>query len=197
MEVKTIVVGNYQTNCYLLFNDDECLIIDPGASPRSIIRQIGDRKVVAILLTHGHFDHTGAVDELYKEYGCPIYGCKNDEPLFKSDILRGFYGESSVVNSPIRWFESDYLKIGSFEINIYFTPGHSSGSVMFKIDDKLFSGDTLFYESVGRTDLYSGSLSQLKQSLRVVYQLPGDMIVYPGHESITTVEHEIKYNPYL
>ena len=107
------------------------------------------------------------------------------------------FRQGAVVNSEIEWLEDDKLTIGSIDIKVYYTPGHSPGSVMFEIGGMLFSGDTIFYESVGRTDLYGGSYSQLKQSLAVLQSLPFDMVIYPGHGEKTTVAHEIQFNPYF
>ncbi|MBR0385177.1 MAG: MBL fold metallo-hydrolase [Erysipelotrichaceae bacterium] len=197
MNTECLTLGPYETNCYLIEDNGKVLIIDPGSSPRRIIAAIGERKPCAILLTHGHFDHTGAVDRLHSEYKIPVYACRQDDALLHSDVLKGFNGESSVVKAPINWIEKNVLKIDGFIIKVFFVPGHSAGSLMFEINGQLFSGDTLFYEGVGRTDLYSGSYSQLKQSLLILYELPSDMIVYPGHGPRTTVGHELAFNLFL
>lgn len=197
MEVRTLVVGTYETNCYQLIEGADVLVIDPGASARKLIELIADANLKAILLTHGHFDHTGAVDKLYRHFHCPVYACKNDEMLLRTNILRGFAGEDSALESPLSWLAGNDLNIGPFKIKVYFTPGHSAGSVMYEIERKLFSGDTLFYESVGRTDLFSGSFSQLKQSLEIIKDLPSEMMVYPGHGSLTTIGHELLFNPFI
>ena len=200
MEVIKLVLGVYQTNCYILKKGTELLIIDPGYSPRRIIDKIESLEgcsVKAILLTHGHFDHIGAVDALVNTYHCPVYGCKDDEDLFTEGKISLHENNGACVRNRMTWLDSDNLTIGSFAIRVLFTPGHTAGSVMFIIEDALFSGDTLFYESVGRTDLYSGSFSQLKQSLKVLNELPAEMPVYPGHEYGTTIGHELQFNPFL
>lgn len=197
MNIEILTVGSFETNCYILEKSGSLIIIDPGSSPRRIITAVGERHPEAILLTHGHFDHTGAVDKLQKEYGCPVYASREDELLMRSDLLRGFVNDSPPLTCPIQWIDTNVLNIGLFEIKVIFSPGHSAGSLMFMIEGSLFSGDTLFLESVGRTDLYSGSFSQLKQSLEVIRNLPADTPVYPGHGPSTTMIHELQHNPYM
>jgi len=200
MKVETLVLGAIETNCYIISDNNTVLIIDPGFSPRRLIEKINNEyggRLSAVLLTHGHFDHIGAVDALVRTYNCPVYGCKDDERLFRDISVNQMFRQGAVVNSEIEWLEDDKLTIGSIDIKVYYTPGHSPGSVMFEIGGMLFSGDTIFYESVGRTDLYGGSYSQLKQSLAVLQSLPFDMVIYPGHGEKTTVAHEIQFNPYF
>ena len=200
VKVETLVLGNIETNCYLLSTLDTVLVIDPGFSPRRIIEKLNDEykgQLDAVLLTHGHFDHIGAVDALVRTYHCPVYGCQDDEKLFTEPSANTLFFHSATVKSEITWLETPELKIGDINIKIHYTPGHSPGSVIFEIDGKLFAGDTVFFESVGRTDLYGGSFSQLKQSLTVLNELPYDMIIYPGHGETTTVGHELQYNPFL
>ncbi len=200
MKVEVIKVGMFQTNCYLVYNDKEMLIIDPGSSFKKIdeaIQKHENIKVLAILLTHGHFDHIGAVDKLKEKYNCLIIASKDDEKILRNVKYNNLAGFASEVESEINWIEKDEFNIGSINVKVLFTPGHSAGSVMYIIDNKLFSGDTLFRLSVGRTDLYSGSEYLLKQSLQQLYSLDRDMIVYPGHEDTTTVGFELDHNPYI
>ena len=200
MEVITLVLGLYQTNCYILKKGSDLLVIDPGYSPRRVIETIRSLEgctLKAILLTHGHFDHIGAVDAVINTFGCPVYACKDDEDIIVPGKISSRENMGVCVSSEISWLEGNELKAGDFDIRIFYTPGHTPGSVMYVIENNLFSGDTLFNESVGRTDLYGGSYSQLKQSLKVVETLPFDMVVYPGHEGASTIEHELKYNPFL
>ncbi len=200
MEVITLVLGLYQTNCYILKKGSDLLVIDPGYSPRRVIETIRSREgctLKAILLTHGHFDHIGAVDAVRNTFGCPVYACRDDEDIIVPGKISSRENMGVCVSSEISWLEGNELKAGDFDIRILYTPGHTPGSVMYVIENNLFSGDTLFNESVGRTDLYGGSYSQLKQSLKAVETLPFDMVIYPGHESPSTIEHELKYNPFL
>ncbi len=200
MKVEIVRVGMFQTNCYLVYNDSEMLIIDPGASFKKIDEAISKHenvKVVAILLTHGHFDHIGAADKLKEKYNCPIIASKDDEKILRNIKYNSLAGFAAEVENDIDWIEKDELTIGSINVKVLFTPGHSAGSVMYIIDNKLFSGDTLFRLSVGRTDLYSGSSYLLRESLQQLYNLDRDMIVYPGHEGSTTVGFELDHNPYI
>ena len=197
MKIEKLIVGAIETNCYILEKENCTVIVDPGASARRIIETLGERVPDAILLTHGHYDHTGAVDKLYHKYHLTVYAAKEDEPLLKTDVMPGFDGESSIIDAPVTWLKGNELKIGPFSFKVHYCPGHSAGSVMFETEGVLFSGDTLFAGSVGRTDLYSGSYSQLKQSLQIVYQLPPEMTVLPGHGEETTVGRELLQNPYL
>ncbi|MGB4626818.1 MAG: MBL fold metallo-hydrolase, partial [Erysipelotrichaceae bacterium] len=172
MKVELIKVGMFQTNCYLVYNDSEMLVIDPGASFKKIdeaIKRHENVKVLAILLTHGHFDHIGAVDKLKNKYNCPIIASKEDKKILRNEKYNNLAGFASQVESQIDWIEKDELKFGSIDVKVLFTPGHSAGSVMYIIDGKLFSGDTLFRLSVGRTDLYSGNSYQLMESLQQLY----------------------------
>ncbi len=200
VKVETLVLGNIETNCYLVSTPDTLLVIDPGFSPRRIMEKINsgyNGKLTAVLLTHGHFDHIGAVDALVRTYHCPVYGCQDDEKLFTESSFNTMFFQTATVISEIIWLEGPEIMIGDINIKVHYTPGHSPGSVMFEIDGKLFAGDTVFFESVGRTDLYGGSFSQLKQSLMILNELPYDMVIYPGHGETTTVGHELQYNPYL
>ena len=200
MQVQKIVVGEFATNCYLLQQDTSLILIDPGASFRRLSQLIDSREncsLAAILLTHGHFDHIGAVDDLVRKYHCPVYACRDDEVILRNGELNSLAGISNTVTVPICWLEDSNLKIGPFDIEVLYTPGHTAGSVMFVIEGRLFSGDTLFAGSVGRTDLYSGSFSQLKQSLEVIYSLPSEMVVYPGHDQETDIQTELISNPFL
>ena len=200
VKVETLVLGTLGTNCYLVSTEKTVLVIDPGFSPRRIIDRIEHQyrgNLTAVLLTHGHFDHIGAVDALVRTYHCPVYGCRDDEKLFTDPSFNTMFYQTAMVKSEITWFDSTDMKIDDISVRIIYSPGHSPGSVMYEIDGKLFAGDTVFHEGVGRTDLYGGSYSQLKQSLTVLNELPFDMVIYPGHGEFTTVGHELQYNPYL
>ncbi|MBQ1877718.1 MAG: MBL fold metallo-hydrolase [Erysipelotrichaceae bacterium] len=197
MEIETLVLGSFETNCYLLKKGNEALLIDAAGSWRRIAERVGNCELKGILLTHGHFDHIGAVDRLVREYGCPVYMSRDDAVLLDDPEINSLAGITATVKTRPVFIEGESLKIGSFDVQVLFTPGHTEGSLMFIIDGRLFSGDTLFYDGVGRTDLYSGSWAKLQQSLTVLGRLPYDMKVYPGHGPSTTVGHELSYNPYI
>ncbi|MBQ6655033.1 MAG: MBL fold metallo-hydrolase [Erysipelotrichaceae bacterium] len=200
MELERIVVGAVQTNCYLLHKNGNIILIDPGDSCRRIVRRMesyGNFNLLAILLTHGHFDHINAVDDLVNRYHCPVYACQDDEKMLRNrryNCMGPLHGE---LSCPITWLSGDQLDIGDFHFRVLYTPGHTNGSVMYLIEGMLFSGDTLFRGSVGRTDLYGGSYGKLMESLQQVRELDEKTAVYPGHEEETTVEEELKFNPFL
>lgn len=199
MEIKKFVVGPFQTNCYLLKKGNTLLAIDPGSGFRKLAEYIDscNEKLAGILLTHGHFDHIGAVDQLVKKYHCPVYVCQDDIKMLQHKEYNNLAGFTASVESDVCFLESEKLTVGDFVIEVLYTPGHSAGSVMYIIEECLFSGDTLFHMGVGRTDLYSGSESKLRQSLGLLNTLPDEMVVYPGHEQATTVGFELENNPYL
>lgn len=206
LKVETMVLGPIGTNCYLLVNEDtkEALIIDPASSADRIKEKMGENgwKPGAILLTHGHFDHIGAVDELKKEYQIPVYASKKEKELIAdpslngSDMIRG-----NIVAHPDTWIDDqDVLALSGITIQVISTPGHTGGSVCYYLPEQgiLFSGDTLFAESVGRTDMPTGSQRQLVDSLvKKLSHLPDDTSVYTGHGEDTTIGYEKKYNPYM
>ncbi|NLZ75445.1 MAG: MBL fold metallo-hydrolase, partial [Erysipelotrichia bacterium] len=139
MKVEVIKVGMFQTNCYLVSNENEMIIIDPGASFKKIdevIQKNENVKVVAILLTHGHFDHIGAVDKLKEKYNCPIIASQEDEKILRNQKNNNLAGFAASVESEIKWIENDELNLGSIKVKVLFTPGHSAGSVMYIIDGK-------------------------------------------------------------
>lgn len=196
MLIKTLALGPYGTNCYLLTEEDtlKTAVIDPGDMGQQILSEIGAAglKVECILITHGHFDHTGAVAELYEAAGAPIYIHKRE--FFKDEpVFRGLPPEAE-----IRYIEEgDVLKLGGIDIEVMHTPGHSPGSCVFKTGTALFCGDTLFRDSCGRTDFEGGSFPLMMQSLKRLHDLEGDFEVYPGHERSTTLARERKMNYYM
>lgn len=176
------------------------MVIDPGANAEKIREKIAEtpeEKVLAILLTHAHYDHIGAVDELHALYQCPVYLSRGDWKLSRNEDLNRIYSRSAKITCEETDYPSGDLVIGPFTFQVYETPGHSAGSVCLRCDDCLFTGDTLFAGSAGRTDLYSGSEWKLRESLRLLAGLDPKLKVYPGHEGSTTLEEELRTNPYL
>ena len=192
LHIKTLPLGAYQTNCYILWNEesDSCIVIDPGYSSEDILKQAQGKTVAAILLTHGHFDHVGGVGDLAAETGCPVYICPEDLSM-----------PPQMTNGPIfythTYGEGDVLTLAGISFRILHTPGHTPGSVCILADDVLFSGDTLFQDSCGRTDLPGGDWATILKSLRRLKGLEKDYTVYPGHGPSTTLEDERKFNPYM
>ena len=199
MEVQRFVLGSFATNTYLLTNNDECLLIDPASKADKLFDYLENKKLLAVLLTHGHFDHIKACDGLYEKYKMPIYLNKNDLDLTKDNSQGRVFGLLNVptIKSPIISLKEGKMKIASFEFEVIFTPGHTKGSVCFLFKDCIFTGDTLFKMSVGRTDLKGGDSSDLRASLRCLKELDYNLIVYPGHDEPSTMLEELKHNSYL
>ena len=197
MKVKVIPVGPIQTNCYILEDESSHIaaIIDPGEEAQRILSLIGpDTKVEYILLTHGHYDHTTAVPQLHaalpdaKMYIHPADAHGAGSRLFPL---------ASQVDDLLVYNEGDTLPFGDLTIEVLHTPGHSPGSVVLKVGEVLFTGDTLFAGDCGRTDLPGGSYEEILQSLKRLGQLEGNFHVCPGHGASSTLEHERQHNPYL
>lgn len=208
--VRTYSLGPVQTNCYIVSNKNkECLIFDPGEEGARLVKELRSKglKPLAILLTHTHFDHIGAVDALREVFDLPLY-VHEKEVSWLADPLKngsGKYAElpNYTVNAPndehILRTEGE-LTIGDFTFNVAHTPGHSPGSVsfIFKEDGFAIVGDTLFERSVGRTDLFGGSTDVLLKSIHnKLLSLPEDTIIYPGHGNYTTPAAEMDQNPFL
>ena len=197
MNITTIVVGAYQVNCYIIRQDKHVLIIDPGSNFDKISESILDDEIVdGIILTHGHFDHIGAADKLSRLYKTKIYINDLDKKL-ASDPLADRHGFSGIVKEPMYSLHEPSMKIGVFDFEVIFTPGHTIGSSCLKFNEHLFSGDFLFKNSIGRCDLATGNESEMRRSLRIVYDLDPKTIVYPGHGDFTNVDDELNFNPYL
>lgn len=198
MEIQTFILGELQTNCYLSIdqNTNKCLIIDPADEANYISEQILRRnlKPVAILATHGHFDHILAANELQMAFNIPFYIHPKDLFLIKNlQKNASFWTKRKIVeNSPskISFFPKNFqFSILNFKFKIITTPGHTPGSVCFYFPKEkiLFTGDTLFAGGVGRTDLSYSSEKDLVSSLKKISKLPGETIIYPGHGESTTL----------
>lgn len=196
MDIKTVTVGILQTNCYILIKNGKAVIIDPGAKAERILAALGDHELIAILLTHAHFDHIGAINELLSVKSVPVYLHEDDVPLMADPTLNYSFPKRFVVEQPTNPYPA-VLTLGEFKFEILETPGHTDGSVCLIIDDLMFSGDTLFMQSVGRTDLKTGNATKMKQSLKALKALDRDYTVYPGHDDPTTLNEEKTHNIYL
>lgn len=199
MIIEAIPAGIYDANCYILVeeNTKEWGIIDPGGDSERLISQIDklNAKPKFILLTHGHMDHVGGVIDLVKKYNIPFYISKADEEYMEKDDF--VFGTLPKASGYLK--ENDILKLGDEIIKVLETPGHTKGGLCFLLNnDKVFTGDTLFNGSIGRTDFIGGSMSEIINSIKEKLLPLGDRVdVYPGHGDMTTIEHEKKYNPFL
>ena len=198
MKVSVMQVGPIGTNCYFLQDEESGLmaIIDPGDDWDRILHQVkkAEGEVTYILLTHGHYDHTTAVPDLVKALpGVQVYIHQADANGAGSQL----FPLAAQVEDLNNYDEGDTLSLGSLTIEVLHTPGHSKGSVTLKVGDVLFTGDTLFCGSCGRTDLRGGSYEEIMESLKRLGELEGDFHVCPGHDRTSTLERERKYNPFL
>ena len=198
MKVKLLRVGPIGTNCYILEDDQTNLaaVIDPGDEPE-LIQEALEKEGVEVrylLLTHGHYDHTTAVPALHRVYPPADIYIHQADANGAGSTLFPLAGE---VDDLKLYDEGDVIRLGDHEIQVLHTPGHSPGSVTLKVEDVLFTGDTLFAGSCGRTDLRGGSYEQIMQSLKRLGELKGDFHVCPGHEATSTLERERRSNPFL
>jgi hydroxyacylglutathione hydrolase len=198
MRIRKVVVGPIDVNCYVIATDEMLYVVDPGGDADKIIFQIKkeNKPLDAILLTHGHIDHISAVKEVSEEFrNVPVYLHKEDHDLYLSpnNSMMPFFPPVTKPVIPV-----DDIKTSDFEI--IHTPGHSCGSVCFYFikDGILISGDTLFCESIGRTDLPGGDYNKILNSIKEkIFVLPEKTKIYPGHGTSSSVINEKKYNPFL
>lgn len=197
-EVIKLVLGELQTNTYILKEDNHCIIIDPAGSYKRILASVEGLTVDGICLTHGHFDHIQAVDKLVKELKCEVYVSEQDECLLRDGYknMSAHMGKSFEIKSKVKHYDS-ITKIGSFVFHVMEASGHTKGSVLLMIENIMFCGDVLFKEGIGRCDLFSGSFSQMKASLNEIMKIKEDYILYCGHGEDSTLFEEFKNNPYL
>ena len=207
MKIENFVLGPVGTNCYIVSNEGikECFLVDMAACPPELVNHIKNSglTVKAVLLTHGHFDHIMGLDRFLEEFPAPVYACAAEKELLESPQLNS---SSGMLGQPYTFHGAQYVKDGDLldmagmKIQVIQTPGHTIGGCCYYIADEqtLFSGDTLFRASIGRTDLPTGSMGALVRSVKEkILVLPDETRVYPGHMEETTVGYEKKYNPFL
>jgi glyoxylase-like metal-dependent hydrolase (beta-lactamase superfamily II) len=196
MLIKTIPVGQLETNCYVVTDEQslECAVIDPGDESNTILDYLESNhlKCRAILLTHGHYDHVGAVDAVAEETGAAVYMNERDDLRRAADSHMPY----RLKENGRSYDEGDTVEVGGLRFEVLATPGHTPGGVTLRCADALFTGDTLFKGSCGRTDLPGGDMEQELSSLRRLCELPGDYEVYPGHMDSSTLERERAFNYY-
>lgn len=202
VSVKKLVVGYISTNCYIISSDKDnrAVIIDPGGSAGRIKNYLDENNLtpVAILLTHGHFDHILAVASLKRDYDLKVYIHKNDADMLTSDAnlskIVGLNIEKSEADNLLHGNEK--LKFGEMVFDVIHTPGHSKGSVSYIFNEEIiFCGDTLFFESYGATHFAGGNIEELKNSIEKLFALPKDMALYCGHNKESTLDYERENNP--
>lgn len=194
IKIYCMPLGAYQTNCYIVHRLDcnKCVVIDPGYEPHTISDKLEDLglELEAILLTHGHFDHVGAVRDLAATTGCQVY-IRPEENTMPPQLTAGplYYTQEYPAHGQ--------LPVADMDFTVIPTPGHTPGSVCLLVEDAMFSGDTLFAGSMGRCDFPGSSIFEMRKSLRRLCALTRDYKVFPGHGEHSTLEREKKTNPYL
>lgn len=204
IKIHSYIVGPIATNCYLIEDAEtgKLAVIDPGDRCPELVDEIDRRsgELSLILLTHGHFDHVMGVAALCDRYHPEVCVCGEEMELLQN----GLYNRSSVHHIRIHSFtvdrmlrDGDTIALGNSLIRFIHTPGHTRGSGCYVVDDCIFSGDTIFCESVGRTDFPTSSPADMKRSVRRIRDLEGNYAIYPGHDVFSTLEHERRYNPFM
>jgi glyoxylase-like metal-dependent hydrolase (beta-lactamase superfamily II) len=199
MRIDILQVGYLSTNCYILTTDNsnEAVVIDPGASYERIKEKLDScgKKVAAVLLTHGHFDHTGAVNAFQKD-GAKVYAHSAEFDM----LYDGSHSKTLGLNYPpivpdVALKGGEEIKIAAMTFNVIHTAGHSKGGVCYLSGGNLFCGDTIFFEDYGRTDLTGGDFNELKQTIiEKIFTLPDNTVLYPGHGDASSVGHEKQFN---
>ena len=200
--IHTLPLGSYQTNCYIVHGDNakSCVIIDPGYEAPAILAKVAalGLTVDAILLTHGHFDHVGAVEAIVEQTGCQLWMAQSDWSQRIAPMVTYFYPLANCDFTEVQFCEEgQVIYAGELAFTVLEAPGHTWGSVCYRCGDALFSGDTLFAGSCGRTDLPGGDWGTIQESLQRLAQLEDGITVYPGHGESTTIAQEKRYNPYM
>ncbi|NLJ25749.1 MAG: MBL fold metallo-hydrolase [Firmicutes bacterium] len=204
MEIGVIAVGGFAVNCYVVYEKGRGIVIDPGADAKTILAFTEQQglEIEAIINTHGHFDHIGANGAIKNAFDAPLYIHWEDEPCLK-DAKRNlsvWAGLEAMVSPPADYLLSggEVLEVAGLRVEVLHTPGHSPGSICLSLGGVLFTGDTLFAGSVGRTDFPGASGEKLMDSLHnVIMPLPLETVVYPGHGPASRLEAEMKHNPFL
>lgn len=206
LELQKCVLGMVFTNCYFLKNKEtgELLIIDPADAPEKIFQKVEEMqgRPVGILLTHGHYDHILAAEAVKEQYQIKIYACAQEQEMLREPSMNmsGYGGRSTSIKPDVLLHDLEVFTAAGFSIQMLHTPGHTPGSCCYYLKEEgvLFSGDTLFYGSVGRTDFEGGSTADIVRSLhKLVDNLPEETEVFPGHDASTTIGYEKRYNPFV
>lgn len=193
MKIYTLPLGQLETNCYLVADaDGNAVVIDPAAAPERILQTVREHglHLRAILLTHGHFDHVGGIKGLVEALHCPVW-------MHESELTLPEYLTDGKLYYTDGYSEGDTVTVGKLTFTVLHTPGHTPGSVCLRCGDALFSGDTLFAGSYGRTDFSGGSGVEMCKSLHRLAEISENLTVYPGHGEMTTLDRERKENPYF
>lgn len=202
MEIRCLPLGNYQTNCYLVWEEKSktCVVIDPGFFGEYVLRQVSalGLTVEAVFLTHGHFDHVGGVQTIVEKTGCKLWMREADWSVAPGYGVEQLFPLANCDFCEVQFYEQGQeISAAGLTFQIWETPGHTWGSVCIACEDALFTGDTLFAGSIGRTDFPGSDPAAMMQSLEYLARLETDYTVYPGHGEPSTLRQEKQHNPFL
>ncbi len=202
MEIKVLPLGHIGSNCYMLSTEKAAVVIDPGFKSETVTQFLIDNshKERLILLTHAHFDHIGGADSLRKSTDTKI-GIGEFDNLALADTRRNlsdrFHAKLSPFSADMLFCDNQNFSVGDIDFQVIHTPGHTPGGVCYLTGNILFSGDTLFNGSIGRTDFFDGDFQALEKSVKRLYTLDGNTTVFSGHGEVTTIENEKNFNPFI
>ena len=201
-KIDVLPLGSYQTNCYIVWdkNSTGCVVIDPGYQPETVLARLAQLGLTldAILLTHGHFDHVGAVESLVKATGCHLWMSQSDYTQRKNPMNDYLYPLHDSDFCEVSFCEEgESIGAGGLTFHVIETPGHTWGSVCYLCEDAMFCGDTLFAGSCGRTDLPGGDRVAMMNTLERLSEMEQDYRIFPGHGESSTLRHEQQTNPYM
>ncbi len=205
MIFEAMTVGSYLSNCYIVGSDEtkEAAIIDPGAQFEKIDNKLKELGLIAkiIILTHAHGDHIGAVKNFVEIYGTKVYIHEEDKDMLKDpekNFSKGIIGKSISITPDVELKDGDVIDLGGLKFEIIHTPGHTRGGICIKVENIMMTGDTLFNRSIGRTDFPGGSFDDIITSIREkIFKYDDETVVYPGHNSPSTIKSEKMGNPFL
>ena len=205
MIFEAMAVGIYGANCYIVGSEEtkEAAIIDPGAEFNRIEKKLNDLglKAKIIILTHCHGDHIGAVEEFVEKYGTKVYIHKDDASSLsdgKMNFSKSMFGKDMPIKADVILNDGDEINLGELKFEIIHTPGHTKGGISIKVGNIMMTGDTLFNNSIGRTDFPGGSFKEIISSIKnKILKYDDDTIIYPGHMSSSTIKKEKMFNPFL
>ena len=201
--IEVFCDNDLNANTYLIYNDSECLIIDPANNIKTLLKYVNGRTIKGILLTHGHYDHFKTLKELLKETNSLVYMHKNaylklKDPKSSYAGMFGFPYPTDVEEEKIHFVkDNELISLGTFNIKCWYTPGHTDCMMCYILDNNLFSGDFVFKGSIGRTDLETSNKQKMVNMIKELKNRKTNYTIYPGHDSSTTLEDELKENVYL
>ena len=206
MKIEKFVLGAMQTNCYLILNEEtkEVIVVDPAICPDYMLSHVRSHGYIprAVLLTHAHFDHVMGIEDWVKEFQIPVYLHEEEKEILADSKLNlsKYFGKEYGYTDVQTVKDGEVLKVANFDFQVIHTPGHTKGGCCYYEEKEavLISGDTLFHTSIGRSDFPTGNMATLIKSIKErLFVLPGDVMVYPGHNSLTCIADERKFNPFV